>query len=266
MQILRRPTARHIETRAGRGRRGLAPLELVLSLPVLLFTMALMINIGVVACWKVRAATAARQGIWRNRSGWNAGGDPNPPEWPAPATLGSTGAANLTSVAGPWNQPAIAHPFARGPVITAPGGGNAYIQVRNKRYLEMSEKTSQGTSHIQRSLPLLQTYMRNQGSYNLDVQHPLVDSRWQFQSMGFGWNHQRRSKGWYNFESEPDWASQQARYLAADQKITSNPQQQFLVPLDRDPDFLQYTGNYPDFYPKPGGCQIDPNIVQQQAT
>ena len=34
--------------------RGLAMLEMVLSLPILLLLMALMINFGNVACWKVR--------------------------------------------------------------------------------------------------------------------------------------------------------------------------------------------------------------------
>ena len=35
-------------------RRGLAMLELVLALPILLFIMALIFNYGVVAKWKVR--------------------------------------------------------------------------------------------------------------------------------------------------------------------------------------------------------------------
>ena len=57
-------------------RRGLAPLELVLCLPVLLMTMALMVSFGAAATWKVRALNGARQGIWRDRSTWNGGGDP----------------------------------------------------------------------------------------------------------------------------------------------------------------------------------------------
>ncbi len=45
------------------GRRGLATLELALSLPVLLMVMALMVNFGNVASWKVRALGVARSTV-----------------------------------------------------------------------------------------------------------------------------------------------------------------------------------------------------------
>ena len=75
--------------------RGLAPLEMVLAIPFLLMIMALMVNIGNVACWKVRALTVARHSIWGNLSPrTHSSGivpydqktgfaDPRPDYWPA---------------------------------------------------------------------------------------------------------------------------------------------------------------------------------------
>ena len=44
-------------------RRGLAPLELVLAIPLLLFVVALSVIFGAVACWKVRGEVVARDAI-----------------------------------------------------------------------------------------------------------------------------------------------------------------------------------------------------------
>ncbi len=48
-------------------RRGLAPLEFVLALPLLLFISALMVNFSMVANWKLRALCVARQQLWGSR-------------------------------------------------------------------------------------------------------------------------------------------------------------------------------------------------------
>jgi len=50
-----------------RSRRGLSTLEMVLALPVLLMIMALIINFGTVAAWKVRGLCAARHAVWSSR-------------------------------------------------------------------------------------------------------------------------------------------------------------------------------------------------------
>ena len=66
----------------GSRRRGLAPLELVLSLPILLMVMALMINFGTVACWKVRGLGVSRQCVWGNRWPRSTANFPQPVFWP----------------------------------------------------------------------------------------------------------------------------------------------------------------------------------------
>ena len=49
------------------GRRGLAPLELVLALPILLFVMALIVCYGTISAWKVREHSVARLAAWETR-------------------------------------------------------------------------------------------------------------------------------------------------------------------------------------------------------
>ena len=55
----------HVAGRMARGnRRGLSMLELALSLPILLFVMALIVNYGTLAAWKVRDLSVARLAVW----------------------------------------------------------------------------------------------------------------------------------------------------------------------------------------------------------
>src|SRR5207302_1365477 len=76
--------------RSSSSRRGLAPLELVLSLFFLLVIMALIINFGTTAPWHVRGQIAARHAVWRTLSGRTGSvGYPNPPNWWPPATMGT---------------------------------------------------------------------------------------------------------------------------------------------------------------------------------
>ena len=93
----------------GLARRGLAPLELVLSLPIMLLIMALMVNFGTLACWKVRGLSMARLAVWGSR--WPRSGDstPRPAYWPAPGTVGTAGPVNVPQLddaaRGPTGRP-----------------------------------------------------------------------------------------------------------------------------------------------------------------
>jgi len=236
----------------------------------MLLMMAIMINISVVASWKVRASTAARQGAWRTRVGWNGRSDPKPNNWwPAEATMADSGAGNLTSLDAHWNQPAINHPIARGPVISAAGadGQVGHIRVKDDRLYAMPEGVRQGSSNLQRQFPLLPTL----GNFGFDLRLALFDNRWQFQSMGYGDNRSRRSNGWYEWRQGGEWASAEARYRQADQMLVSNPNRFALDVLDRDEEFRSFYGNFYEFhpliggciprYPNCGACEIDPGTV-----
>ena len=241
-------------------RRGLAPLELALCLPVLLFTMALMVNFSTSTCWKVRSATNARYGAYRARDGWRGGNDAIPPDWPQNAAIGSTGGAAFTVVNQDWQRPEIDRAAFHGPVITNegpyPSGQNGRINVYSRRALDMSSGTIVGTARIQRRQPLLPTLRQ----VNFNLRHDILDSRWQFWNMGYSYNEARRAKGWYNFETDPAWSQQLQRYRQADQAIVSFPQRESLAVLDRDDEFPTFYGldHYIDFYPRiPGGCTDD---------
>ncbi|MBN1590259.1 MAG: hypothetical protein JW888_12160, partial [Pirellulales bacterium] len=94
--------------RAGQGtRRGLSTLELVLSLPLLLFVMALMINFGAAAAWRIRELSVARHAAWSNRHGHRLATDGAgatrklPCWWPDGATMGAGGAGHLNELDDP---------------------------------------------------------------------------------------------------------------------------------------------------------------------
>ena len=96
-------------------RRGLAPLELVLALPILLAVVALIVNYGIVATWKVRGLTAARQQLWSNR--WPRTGNLQPTlaYWQTTGAAQSYGTGRLPEL----DDPRVKQPVVRGPRLLA---------------------------------------------------------------------------------------------------------------------------------------------------
>jgi hypothetical protein len=257
MQV--RSTTQPIRIRTSPRRPGLAPLELVLALPLMLCVMALMVNFGNAATWKIRAATSARLDIWRSRPMWGASNDPKPSNWwPNSATMGTSSDNRISQVDLVWNQSDIAQPWIKGPIYAVASG---YLVVRDKRVNEMSEGVSKGVANVSLKFP----FMPSLGNMTLSADHPLVDHTWQFHSMGYGRNNQRRAKDWWNVEDSQDWAGLKQVFLQADERIRTNPDRELMRPLDRDPDLI--AGGYSfDFYPGGGfgGCVND--LQQMQAS
>src|SRR5579872_1195167 len=130
-------------------RAGLAPLELVLSLFFLLVMMALTINFGSLASWRVRGNTAARYAAWRTVAPRTGGANPNPLNWQAPATMGLVPGIplNPNTVGQIWSQQDLMQPPLRGPAIVDPASGNM-IPMGNQRYLEMVNQTLIGSANL----------------------------------------------------------------------------------------------------------------------
>ena len=149
--------------------RGLSALEMVLALPMLLFVMALMINYGTVASWKVRADVTSRYAVWASRSPRNGLQFPQPVDWPLPATLGAGGDANDAAT----DDPRVNLPIARGP--TLPDGTTV-----NTTLLYPTRGFRVGTSSLQRAFPVLPKL----GSYTLDSRTHMLDDKWQFWRFG----------------------------------------------------------------------------------
>ncbi len=152
----------------GLARRGLSTLEMVLALPLLLSVMALMLNYGTVACWKVRALCVARHSLWADRLPGNAALSPLPTYWP------TTGTQNGFSSAG--NVPALADsrvdlPVARGPL---PYGTTVHSDL-----LDPQRGLVRGSSELTRAFPMLGSL----GDYHLQARNYLLDDTWEYHRM-----------------------------------------------------------------------------------
>lgn len=244
-----------------RRRKGLAPLELTLSLPLLLFTMALMVALGAAATWKVRALVAARNTAWRHR--WPRGGlfeELRPPAWPPPATYRFRGAGNLMQIDGPANH----HPVARGPL--------PQLDV-DDQVLDLTKGLIEGESYHQRLPPMLARL----GPYRHDVDHLLLDDKFQYSQMGIPGNNARRMPRIYVLDGNPSAYADEdphrwliagglfARYWTAKNAAQSRYSQNDLWILDRDPELRAWRMRT-EFHPALsfGPYTTDRNIVRQR--
>jgi hypothetical protein len=94
-------------------KNGLAALEMVVVLPLLMMIMALIMVFGYAACWKVRTETLARDSVWKARWHRYAGIGDRSQEWPAPNTYGHHGGGSLSALS---NVPGLRHPVIAGPI------------------------------------------------------------------------------------------------------------------------------------------------------
>jgi hypothetical protein len=247
-------------------RRGLAPLELVLSLFFLLVLMALIINFGATAPWHIRGQIAARHAVWRTLSYRTGGAYPNPSNWWAPATMGLAPPRPFTTVPNDmvgqaWSQGDLMQPALRGPVIVDPATGKQ-ILMNNLQYLEMVNQAVIGNASLTKAMPLLP----NMRKANINPVQPVLNSLWRFEDMGFFYNNNWRIKGWYRIEADQvgdgNLMNLFMQYQMADMKIQQNPGVPALLTLDRDAEFPPWGMTPPDVYPRLGGCDASPQNVQ----
>jgi hypothetical protein len=255
-------TSGRAKIRSDDSRRGLAPLELVLALFFLLLMMALVINFGTIASWRVRGNTAARFAVWRNVGLRTGAAYPNPPNWPLPkakAAMLPGLPLNSALIDGLWNQPGLDAGALRGPAVVDPATGNQ-IAMGNQQYLEMKNQFITGSATLTKKMPLLPNL---RPSYIKPLQ-PIVDPSWRFGDM-FPQNAPQNSDPtvfwamraagarlylWYQFEARQlpnaDVATAYAAYVAAAQAVQQNPSGPDLIPLDRDNE-LTASGQVPPF-------------------
>lgn len=242
------PIARSAAQR--RVRRGLAPLELVLALPLLLMILALMVNFGVAAAWKVRSLSIAREAVWGTRWPRTVGNTPRPAYWPTAAGVSVAGPMPLPEI----DDPRVDQPVARGPL---PG-----VQVQ-RDLLDPTRGLREGSSDIARRYPMLATL----GGYHLEAHTWLLDDKWQYQRMGLSHNRDLRSWRLYNIEM-PNIV---ARMRSAQVEVGAEFHRQMpdlyslLSPLDNDSDFWQLRGGAPNFYPRlRRTCTLDRGEVNRR--
>ena len=190
-------------------RGGLAPLEMVLGLPLLLLLFALMINAGFTGVWKLRLLGASREVAWRSR-------DPRSNNLPNPKYQSTF-----------WTQPD--HPTDT-PLTTETSGSNplnikdlgSYGAVRadvgtlkvDKNLLDPKRGVFQGTSDVSRQFPLLPDSLQ---PLHGKPTHHLTDNCFPFRNTHLASNVGRRTKILYG-----EWFSN-ASFKSADTAFANPP-------------------------------------------
>lgn len=231
-------------------RSGLAPLELTLSLPIMLFVMGLMIIVGTTASWKVRTVANSRQAVWRTIAPRDGGNDPHSRGWPASARM------EIESGSTPIEfDPYDEHEVVRGQPLMAPSGEQ--LEVRESLF-DMQAGLTLGVTELERPFPVMGNMPPRQ--IHLLREHPLLSDRWQFREMGLISNGQRRILFLYPADYERALTSEIQRYHAAAVAIIQNPLYPILEVLDNDdelrnpvPSGLNYSppygiGHAPDYH------------------
>ena len=238
-------------------RAGLAPLELVLVLPLLMMVLALMINFAHQVAWKTQAQTASRQAVWRQRPGHLAGSRDRPPRnWEAPATM------SVATVPPPPlfpQDPYDNYSALRGPILRDPQNGSPTAQLQVDRgLLQLNDDLVQGRATIDREVVLLPRLYQ----IAFDVKHPLLQSEWRFSDLGYGDNHDRRTLKLYSYLPSPTVTQRGMETLQAFLQIVHAPFRPHLAILDKDPELAAWFGSPPDFHPQAARpCEIDRDIV-----
>jgi len=213
--------------------RGLAPLEMVLALPILLLVMALMVNFGAVASSRVDGLVAARHEGWASRSGrdWRA----SPP---------ATGPAGGTPDAG--LQPEVVQVREQHPVIHGPMPMGNLV---NPDVLDPTRGMHEGSSQIERPYPML----RSLGTYRVNSRLNLLDGKWQHFEMGISNGSARilPPVDLYTLATDVPWAYPFAYLQAAKAIVLDRALQQALRPLDKDEEYSYYKSRFgwPDRQP-----------------
>jgi hypothetical protein len=221
-------------------RAGLAPLELTLSLPIMLFVMGLMIIAGTTGAWKARTVTNTRQAIWRTLHPRQGAEDGNPLGWPDSARMRTEdGQQSLVSF-----DPYSFHTVVRGQPLTAPSGESMEVE---QGLFDMQAGLRLGVASIDRRYPVMGNMPP--GRISIDRDHPILDENWTFHNMGLDSNRVRRINHIYPQDREAQLMGEAMRYQNAAIAILTNPSNPILDILDNDSELGS---------PSPGGFTYEP--------
>jgi hypothetical protein len=243
---------------------------LVLALPILLAIMALIINYGTYAAWKVRGLSLARHQLWSQREG--RGAHPQKQYWPqyypgfpAGVSAGAGGAGSVPSL----DDARVDHPVIRGPML------ETFIVDRDR--LDPSRVMREGSSTVERLFPLL----KRLGQYTLRSATQAIEHRWQHEHIGLWANYDRRIPLLYTLPRSGAELGLAMRYLQAVVMIWYAPFQADLWPMDMDDEFFYWNVRFwtegrpgwgppwaPDFYDRfawlAAPCDVDEAKAQER--
>lgn len=215
-------------------RRGLAPLELVLWLPILLFVTALIVNFGTMVAWRTRGEIVARDAAWRTRWPRTGNNEPRPDErvWPADAKMAVKPDPGIVQL----DDPLIDHAVVRGPLP------NGFVV---NPLVDPKPGTYKGTAEITRGFPMLAAL----GKYHSgEISHPLLAGEWQVAQMGIYTNETRRIP--YLYELPKTDPRLPRAFVDAVVSLVSMVYFDALRVLDQDDEILRYLRQYHDFHPR----------------
>ncbi len=228
-------------------RRGLSTLEMVLALPILLALMALLINFGTVASWKVRGLAVARHALWSQREGRTGSTFSATQYWPQPylaAAPPAVGAGIRGWTATSLNSLEQLHgarlPVARGPSVGDGVPPPAQPFLVNQDLLDPARSILEGHATVARDYPLL----KRLGPYRLRAAGQLLNGPWTFPALGAQDNDDFRAPDLFTVPATPD-PSYAQRYIQAVARIYYASFQADLWPLDRDDEFVYWKQRFP---------------------
>ena len=260
-------------------RKGLAPLELVLWIPILLMVAALMVIFGTSAAWRIRGEVSARDAAWRVLTPRTASNEHRLDNdvWPHADTTYSFNE-------NPEQLSTFETRIPFDDLVRSP----LPVDMRNLQWqvtdiLDPSvEGMLVGNSSIRRPFPML----RRMGSYESGmISHPVLDRTWTI-----GWSYRRGVLDWPNevggyrpsgFESGkvpnvfrrsvllykfPQVGQGKSAFAGAVTQAVSLSQSAGMRVLDRDEEIRHDTGGYRDFYPRARVfCTLDDQEMRERA-
>ncbi len=151
-------------------RQGLATLEMVLALPLLLMIMAVIVNIGTVAAWKVRTLVVSRHQAWSTRWPRGVHDEPRAENWPTSGNMSAGGDDDIMEL----DDGRLEQPVVRGPL-----SNGAAVDPDMYELMTLSHGAREGHADIRRQFPLLASL----GTYHLQAHCPLLDNDWRYQRL-----------------------------------------------------------------------------------
>jgi hypothetical protein len=277
-------------------RGGFAPMELVLLAPFLVFMAALMIDFADASLFKIRAQGnvhyAATQTEPFRASSFALGNqqlNPQPQSWPTAGTIGSNNTQALQTVDNYWNQPgfpdsdALQGNSGSGRITTLTNHYEQRTDVGNSfmvdRDFQLEEGMREGRVTIQRTYPMLQTILPNNGRYSIDHDYEFLEGDWNYGNVGLQRNsptnngsirtEQWRANDLYHIHPTemPQlfgyWSDFMTAFNAlralSNNRDTSVPNADDLDALDADVEWTWYRPGWPrNFHVDPNRvCEID---------
>ena len=148
-------------------RRGLAMLELVLAIPILIGITGVMINYGTFFSWRVRQLGMMRNAVWNNRYPRTGSSNPLPANWPAMTGTNAADAGNVPEL----DDSRVDQEVARGAYIGA-------LRV-DKDLLDPTRGLRAGSADLTRNFPVPASGY----SFTVSGSTYLLDDKWQFYRM-----------------------------------------------------------------------------------